>query len=158
MNLADTHSAETAKRYYHKRNIKQNASKAVALTRSLYDRLNNTTAAASPNTTYNLSPVAPAAPAVQTAAAAASNATAFVSTTVASQSSSSSSAAAAAVATASVAAASVPVIDPSQLLKLFTTTRRMRSETRMTDGSGMYYVTRAIGCLLALISLYLNVI
>jgi len=144
MNLADTHSAETAKRYYHKRNIKQNASKAVALTKSLYDRMNRTSAVASPNMTNNLPPVTPAASVTQTAAAPVSNASALVSIAVASPSSSSSAVAA----TASGAVASVPVIDPSQLLKMFTSTRRMRTVTRMTDGSGMYYVTRAIGCCL----------
>ena len=48
MNLADTHSAETAKRYYQKGNIKHNASKAVALTKVLYDRMNTSATSATP--------------------------------------------------------------------------------------------------------------
>jgi hypothetical protein len=147
MNLADTHSAETANRYYHKRNIKLNASKAVALTKSLYDRMNRTTAAtaATPTTTDSLLSATPVVSVVSQTAAAALNA--------ASSSASSSSLASASVsvspsasAVVAVDTAPIPVIDPAQLLKLFITRRRVQAATRMRNGSGMYYVTRAIVC------------
>ena len=47
MNRADTHSSETAKRYYQKADTTQNASKAVNLIQVLYDRMNITTPATS---------------------------------------------------------------------------------------------------------------
>jgi hypothetical protein len=60
MNLADTHSKETADRYYAKRNIKQNASKAVALTKSLYERMGGQTAAPGANTALSAVSAVPA--------------------------------------------------------------------------------------------------
>jgi hypothetical protein len=119
MNLADTHSAETAKRYYQKRNIKQNASKAVALTKVLYDRMSRTTAASPMAATDSL----PSAASAVLPSSAASLVSADAPASAPASAANSSSGAA--------TGSSVAVITSSQLLKLFKP-RAQRSTTRQT--------------------------
>ena len=117
MDKADTHSALTAERYYVKKGTLQTVTKAVKLTQSLYDRMDKT------RTVPSSSP---------------SSSSLLSSSSAAASSSSPSSSAAAVSADVQTGQASVPVLDPSKLLKLFTSRVRNAAPSRMRDANGMY--------------------